>query len=180
MNRLRAKKSASAFTVFELLVVIIVLVILVTMAVPSFRSVLQNNRTLSLANELASALNLARSEAIKRGVSVSVCAAANANLNSCGSNWNNGWIIFTNPNEDTNFDNNTTEILLRIQQILGSGYAMTNTPSSGVATYTSTGFPLSATSNMVFTISATGCTGNNARSLTITTTGRIISTPIAC
>lgn len=170
----------SAFTLLELLVVIVVLVILITLAVPSFQAILQNNRTISLANELVSALNLARSEAIKRGVSVSVCAAADSNFNACGSNWNNGWLVFTNPNEDANFDNNNTEILLRIEQIVGQGYVVYNTPSTGVATYTSTGFPLPATGNMVFNISATGCAGNNARRITITTTGRLITNPVAC
>lgn len=179
MNTLSTTKS-SGFSLLEFLVAIIILVILITIAMPNFRAVLQNNRTQSLANELVSALNLARSEAIKRGISVSLCAAADSTLSSCGSNWNNGWLVFTNPNEDASFDNNTSEILLRTQQIIGPGYAISNTPSSGVATYTSTGFPLSTTGNMVFTINASGCTGNNNRNVTISTTGRITNTAVAC
>ena len=174
------QKLIRAFTLLELLAVIAVLVILMLLVVPSFQSIIQNNRTVSLSNELISALNFARSESIKRGVSVSLCAAADVNLNSCGSNWNNGWLVFVNPNEDAAFANNATEILLRIQQILGQGYSVTTTPALGVATYTSSGFPLAATGNMVFNITATGCTGNNARSIRVTTTGRLNMTPVAC
>lgn len=167
------------FTLLELLVVIAILVILITLAIPVFDTVIQNNRTASLTNELVSVLHLARSEAIKRGVSVSVCAANDTQLNSCGTNWNNGWIVFTNPNEDAQFDNNDTEIALRVTQTLGTGYSISTTPQ-GVATYTSSGFPLAATGNMVFTLRPSSCSGNSVRTVTINPTGRIITSSIAC
>lgn len=55
------------FTLIELLVTIVVLAVLLTLAAPSFRDVIQNNRVTAQANELVSALNLARSEAVKQG-----------------------------------------------------------------------------------------------------------------
>jgi len=167
------------FTLLELLVVISILVILITLAIPVFDNVIQNNRTTSLSNELISTLYLARSEAIKRGVSVSVCAARDAQLNSCGTNWNNGWIVFTNPNEDGQFDNNDSEIALRVTQSLGTGYSVSSSPSN-IATYTSSGFPSAATSNMVFTLRPTSCTGNNVKTVTISPTARIVTSLVAC
>lgn len=73
------------FTLIELLVTLAVLVIVITVAVPSFRSLADNNRMTALANEMVAALNLARSEAVKRGAQVSVCSNAGG--------WVNGWTV---------------------------------------------------------------------------------------
>lgn len=175
---LKTHPSLAAFTLLELITVLTMLTILVTLAIPSFRAMIQNNQSTSVTNELVSALNLARSEAIKRGISVSVCAATDSTFSACGSNWNNGWLTFTNNNEDSNFTD-STEILLKAGQITGSGISITTTPVVGIATYQSTGFPLS-TSNLIFNISATGCTGNNANTITISPTGRIATSAAAC
>ena len=56
----------------ELMVTIAVLAILVTVGVPNFRDLIQNNRVTTQANELVTALNLARTEAVKRGRNVQV------------------------------------------------------------------------------------------------------------
>ena len=176
------KKSAlfvSAFTLIEVLIAVIILSVFMMMAVPSLQAMIQNNRALSLTNDIVMMLNLARSEAITRGVSVSICAA-DSTLSACGSNWNNGWLLFTNPNEDSNFENNATEILLRVGQITNPNLSVTTTPSIGTITYQSSGFPAPTTSNTAFNISAIGCTGNNASKITINPVGKLITTAIAC
>ena len=169
----------SAFTLLELIMVLVMLSLLVTLAVPSFRAMIQNNQSLALTHSLVSALNIARSEAIKRSVSVSVCAASDASFTACGNNWNNGWLIFTNPNEDNAFTS-STEVLLKTEQVIGSTVSIITTPAIGIATYQATGFPLSTSNNLVFTITAVGCTGNNGNTITISTTGRILRQAIAC
>lgn len=63
----------SGFTLIELMVTLAVAVIIATIAVPNFKLLIQDNRTVTQTNALISALNLARSEAIKRGGNVSVC-----------------------------------------------------------------------------------------------------------
>ena len=65
-------KMGRGFTLLELMVAIAVLAILATVGVPSFRELIQNNRVVTQTNELVSALNFARTEAIKRGRSVEV------------------------------------------------------------------------------------------------------------
>jgi prepilin-type N-terminal cleavage/methylation domain-containing protein len=54
----------SGFTLMELMVTIAIAAILVGTAIPSFTSTITNNRLTTSANELVTALNLARSEAV--------------------------------------------------------------------------------------------------------------------
>jgi type IV fimbrial biogenesis protein FimT len=91
-------KRNTGFTLIELMVTLALAAIIVTMAIPSFQEVIRNNRLTTQANELVSALNLARSEAIKRGVRVTVCRSSNGT--SCTGNWEQGWIVYSDINGD--------------------------------------------------------------------------------
>jgi len=64
------------FTLLELMTAVAVLSILVGVGVPAFTNIVRNNQIAAQSSNLVQALNLARSEALKRGVRVSVCAAA--------------------------------------------------------------------------------------------------------
>lgn len=61
------------FTLIELIITVTVGAILIMLAVPSMGQMIANNRLAGGANEILGAINYARSEAIKRGASVSVC-----------------------------------------------------------------------------------------------------------
>ncbi len=85
----------SGFTLIELMVVLAVAAILATTAAPAFWNMIQNSRTTTQANELVTAINLARSEAIKRGERVEICASANPASGECGGvgDWSDGWLV---------------------------------------------------------------------------------------
>ena len=77
-----------------------VLGVLLTLGVPSFFDTVRNNRAAANANELVSALTIARSEAVRRGARIGICPSANGT--SCGGTWSDGWIVFTdNATSDT-------------------------------------------------------------------------------
>ena len=74
-------KVCRGFTLVELMVTIAVVAILATVAVPGFRDLIRNNRVTAQTNEIVSALNFGRTEAIKRGRSVTV------RLEPAGAGW---------------------------------------------------------------------------------------------
>lgn len=86
------------------MVTIAVLGLLLSVAVPSFEQVMADSRRTSDVNELLLSLNLARSEALKRGRHVTICKSSNGT--SCADTttpWNKGWIVFVN-NGSANVD----------------------------------------------------------------------------
>lgn len=82
----------NGFTLLELLVTLVVVAITVGLAAPSFNAQLQNNRALTLGDEMASALNYARIEAVKQARRITVCASKDGA--TCEGNWNEGFIVF--------------------------------------------------------------------------------------
>jgi type IV fimbrial biogenesis protein FimT len=96
------------FTLVELMVTLAVAAILTVVAVPATQRLLAARATASQADELAESLRLARSEALRRGGVVSVCASSNVNAASpqCAAQWLDGWVVFTDFNHDGVIDAN--------------------------------------------------------------------------
>jgi type IV fimbrial biogenesis protein FimT len=92
----------------ELMVTLAVAAILATIAVPSLQRVMATRAAASQADELAETLRTARSEALRRGSVVAVCASSTANeaSPSCGTQWLEGWVVFTDFNNDGVIDTN--------------------------------------------------------------------------
>ncbi len=84
----------SGLTILEIMIAIAVLGILLAVGVPSYTHISISNRLTSDTNALVASMQFARSEAITRGESVTVCAA-NVGLDACsgGGNWSSGWVI---------------------------------------------------------------------------------------
>lgn len=82
---LRPKQNERGFTVFELIVTMFIIIILSALAAPAMQEMGIRSVVKANTNDLVTALNLARAEAVKRGRDVSVIAVA--------SDWNDGWTI---------------------------------------------------------------------------------------
>lgn len=120
------------FTLIELIVTMAVLSIVLAIATYSFKDLLFQGRVTSAANELVGALNLARSEAVTRGVPVVVARIGSDN------SWAGGWNIFVDNDNDGALDSG--EVELRIYPPLRGGVTATGSGSLASVSYRNTGF----------------------------------------
>ncbi|MFC3909657.1 GspH/FimT family pseudopilin [Legionella dresdenensis] len=164
------------FTLAEFMITLAIAAIFIALAIPGYYSLIQNNKAVSAVNKLSASLNYARMEAIKRGVRISVCAAANSSLTSCGNanQWSQGWIVFIDTDNDNVVDGNSD--LVKVNEALPTGATITT--AAGIVSYDSSGFVSSGATTM--TVRAAGCTGNNARQLAIAASGRVSISNVAC
>ena len=100
-------------TLIELMTTISVVVTTLTIGVPTFNSIQSSMQRGQATTELVTSLMLARSEAARRAVSVTVCASATGTTCDTGEalNWPRGWIVFTDINENHAVDAGTDEII---------------------------------------------------------------------
>lgn len=82
------------YSIIEVLVVVAIVAVLVGIAIPAFNLFIGNTRTTTIANEFVSALNLARSEAMKRGINVTVCRSTNGTACAASGDWGQGWMAY--------------------------------------------------------------------------------------
>lgn len=82
------------FTLLELMVTLAVAAILVTIAIPSYRGLVQRNALTASVNDLVGDLNYARSEAVTRGQSVYLCQSSDQASCTKDSDWGKGWIVY--------------------------------------------------------------------------------------
>lgn len=88
----------NGFSLIELMVVVVMVAILAAIAAPSFTVLLRNNRLAAASSALQVSLNLARSEAVKRGADARVTVAANGTAGT----WTNGWTVFADQTGNAN------------------------------------------------------------------------------
>ncbi|MCB1773872.1 MAG: GspH/FimT family pseudopilin [Gammaproteobacteria bacterium] len=102
-------KNQNGLTLVELMVTLAVIIILLAVGMPMFTGVVGSNRATAEANALVSALQLARSEAVKRNLNVYVCTGSTAGnlINSCPintTNWGAGFFVFADLDGDGALD----------------------------------------------------------------------------
>ncbi len=115
---MRRPSRPQGFTLIELMVTLAIAAILMFLAVPSFVSYQRNAQLTSAANTLLAAINAARGEAMKRGMSAMVVPTGN------GSDWTEGWVVFVDKNNNREYIN-TDDITVLTQTKVPSGISIT-------------------------------------------------------
>lgn len=161
-------KNNHGFTLIELIVVMAVFAILVAIAAPSYTAFTDSSRRASQVNVFNGSLSYARSEAIKRNSTVSVCArSAGAETCSGLNNWKDGWLVFDDINNNGLFA--APDTLLRVFDPTTSGSTITKKVAPYTVTYRGSGF-ISAASE--FKYCSGGSRATDARAIIVSKTGR--------
>lgn len=172
-------KKFNGFTLIEMLIVLLIAGILVSIGVPSYQTLVKNNKQTSQLNTLMTSLLLARSEASKRNVTVTLCSSSDGASCAASADWQQGWIVFVDDDVDGDIDDG--EEILNIQE----GFR-------GINTLTSSSFTSTASVSYQANGLITGTAGkflhcdsrgdDHAKEINVSTTGRakVKTTSLSC
>ncbi len=177
---------SNGFTLVELMVTLAIAIILLSVGIPSFTGTIENSRLTTAANKLITATNLARSEAIKRGVRITTCKSSNGSSCAASGDWAQGWITFTDEDNNATYSS-ATETLLRVEGALGNNLTFTgDTNIEDYISYVGGGQSQLSTGDgggfQTGTLSlCDDRTGNYGKDIALSSTGRLsLSTEVAC
>ncbi|MEH6469638.1 MAG: GspH/FimT family pseudopilin [Halopseudomonas sp.] len=159
LSSLRKRSSSNnhgGFTLIELLIVLAIVAVLLVIASPNYDSIISGSQVDEARLGLATSLALARTEAINRGETITVCAGSNGACSNAAT-WQTGWQVFTSGNE-------LLQVIERDTDDAAVGYTCGKS-----LTYTSSGSRGTTGGECVFTISKNG----TSKTLSISATGRV-------
>jgi type IV fimbrial biogenesis protein FimT len=100
---LRTEYQNNGMSLIELMITLMIAAILTSLALPGFRNFLDNVKVTTAASQFRSAISLARTEAMRRGVRVDL-------IPSKGRDWSQGWMVVLDTNNNQQAD--TGEVIL--------------------------------------------------------------------
>lgn len=163
---------AKGFTLVELLVTLTILGVLLGLAAPSMQAAVLGHRLSAYANGFVAAAQLARSEAIKRGVPVTLCPTANRTSCATSGTWAQGWMVACPQDGGTPGmcgTVGTTLLVIHATEAVAGDYRFTG--SSNALVFQPSG--VGATAATLTLCRATPSPGAQERVLTVTATGRV-------
>jgi type IV fimbrial biogenesis protein FimT len=125
-------------TLIELLAALALAAVLLRIALPAYNDFIASMRVMQEAQHIAASMNLARSEAIKRGVRVNLCTSANGLQCTSGSLWHGGWIMHVDADASGQIESGSD--LIRARESVEPGVTVSaNRPLADYVSYTAFG-----------------------------------------
>lgn len=115
--------------------------IVMTLGVPTFRGLHSDMHSSQVRSDLIASFALARSEAIRRGVAVTVCPSADGSTcaTATSGDWSRGWIVVTPDSqiiEVSHFDRPAFSLATDHSMAAGVSFSSLGSPSAtGTLTY---------------------------------------------
>ena len=170
----------SGFTLIELLVTVAIAAVLMALAAPNLASFLKNNRLTTVTNDLLGDLAVARSEAAKRGLPVTICVSTDGASCTGGTDWLTGRVIYEGLGANTAPSTNS---IIRVSQPASNGTTLSSSgfSSGSFVTYTVLGTISTGSTNVGRFKVCDDRTGSYGKLITITSTGRpLLQTAQSC
>lgn len=160
------RKGIQGFTLYELIVTMAVAAIILSFGVPGFMTFIDNSRATTHTNDLVTALNLARSEATRRGAAVTVCSSTDNATCSGSTDWSTGWVV-----------RSAAGNVLRVWPERSGGAGVV---SGNVSTILFLSRGSLGTAAPLMQIRLPDCTGSNGRDVSVNGAGRISVDRVDC
>lgn len=162
------------FTLLELIIIVGILGITMAFAAPGLSTMISNNRISSDASDFVAALQLAKAEAAARINPVTICKK-NASSTACnaGGDWSQGWIVFSDINDNGAVDAGAGETVLLTHDALNARITFGGT--AGVAnliTYRPSGTTSVNSTEVLIICDDRGFDANASKGILVTITGR--------
>ncbi len=154
------------FTLIEMVMVMVIVAVLASLATPAFRDMLVKRTVQAAAMSLVEDMRFARSEALRRSTTVTICNLAANSTSACVGagttpNWANGWLVFVdNSGGVANGTVDSGEEIVRVQQ-----------PLDGMSTIQD--FVTAANTKAAFTYQANGWARSATESIALIPKGSI-------
>jgi type IV fimbrial biogenesis protein FimT len=117
------------FTLIELLMTLVVAATLAMVAVPTVQTFLRNNELTAASTALLTAINTARSEAMKSGRNAMVVPVDN------GTDWSQGWVVFVDNNRSQNYTSGTDTLIAQQGPVASYFTVSGNGTATGTSPY---------------------------------------------
>lgn len=111
MSPATASRAHGGVTLLELVITLAISGVLLAVAVPGARRVMRNARMTANTNRFLHALHLARSEAVRQGVRVTLCKRAGGARCATAGGWDRGWLVFRDADADGRPDSASAVLL---------------------------------------------------------------------